>query len=98
MQIARRAELFVRTLPGMRSESLTDDQVGVIAAKVRPMLRYLARLENRMKEQAFPDDDRLLVLVRQARRDLQNMHLELHYLSCDDIGRPVNPNDRRGLG
>jgi hypothetical protein len=72
----------------MRSDQLTDAQIGAIAEKIRPMLRYLSRLEKRILEQKFPEDDRLLVLVRAARSGFQALHMELHYLSCENIGRP----------
>jgi hypothetical protein len=72
----------------MRSDQLTDAQIGMIAEKIRPMLRYLSKLENRILEQNFPEDDRLLVLVRAARTAFQGLHMELHYLTCDNIGRP----------
>jgi hypothetical protein len=72
----------------MRSDQLTDAQIGAIAEKIRPMLRYLSKLEKRILEQNFPEDDRLLVLVRAARSDFQGLHMELHYLSCENIGRP----------
>ncbi len=52
------------------------------------MMAYLARLEKRMSEQSFPDADPLLKLVRETRVKLQDLHLELHYLSCDNVGRP----------
>ncbi len=76
----------------MRSDQLTDDQLSALAARVRPMMAYLARLEKRMRDQQFSDDDRLLVLVCRAREKLQDLHLELHYLSCDNVGRPPAPS------
>jgi len=35
-----------------------------------------------------PDDDRLLLLVREAQKALQSLCMEIHYLSCDGVGRP----------
>lgn len=72
----------------MRSEQLTERQLEALAARVRPMLTYLVRLEARMEQQGFSKDDRLLRLVRDARRAVHDVHLELHYLSCDGVGRP----------
>ncbi len=35
-----------------------------------------------------PHDDRLLVLVRQERKAIHDVNLELHDPSCDGVGRP----------
>jgi hypothetical protein len=78
----------VCTLPPMRSAQLTEYQLDEIAKRIWPALNYLGRLEQRMRDEQFPDSDRLLVLVKQANRAVFDVHLELHYLSCDGVGRP----------
>ncbi|REK08958.1 MAG: hypothetical protein DWQ37_19020 [Planctomycetota bacterium] len=77
----------------MRSEQLTEAQLESLVASVRPMLRYLGRLEKRMEAQGFPADDRLLRLVRETRQAAHDLALELHYLSCDGVGRPRRQPD-----
>ena len=59
----------------MRSDQLTDAQLSALAAHVRPMMSWLAKLEKRMQEQAFPPSDPLVAKVRQAREALQGLHL-----------------------
>lgn len=71
--------VFGRTLPAMRSEHLTEQHLEALAERIRPMLNYLDRLERRMEKQGFPVDDRLLVLVREARKAVHDANLELHY-------------------
>ena len=72
----------------MRSEQLTDDQLSALAAKLRPMLAYLGKLEKRMEQTGFAEGDRLLVVVREARKAMLDTCTEVHYLSCDGVGRP----------
>ena len=43
---------------------------------------------------AFPDDDRLLLLVREAQKALQALCMEIHYLSCDGVGKPRKGNEK----
>ena len=72
----------------MRSEQLTEAQLDALFERLRPTLAYLTRLQKRMDKRAFPDDDRLLLLVREAQNALQALCVEIHYLSCDNVGRP----------
>ena len=72
----------------MRSEHLTERQLEALAVRIRPMLTYLVRLEARMEKRGFSHDDRLMQLVREARKAVHDLNLELHYLSCDGVGRP----------
>jgi hypothetical protein len=72
----------------MRSEQLTECQLEALATRIRPMLTYLVRLEVRMEKRGFSNNDRLLQVVREARKAVHDVNLELHYLSCDGVGRP----------
>jgi len=56
--------------------------------RLRPTVDYLSRLQKRMDKRGFPDDDCLLLLVCDAQKALQSLCMEIHYLSCDGVGRP----------
>jgi hypothetical protein len=74
----------------MRSDQLTTDQLAAIDARVRPMLEYLAQLEQRMHQRKFPADDPLFALVTEARNCAQGLTVELSYLSPDgQVSKPV---------
>ena len=72
----------------MRSDHLTEYQIDELAKRIWPMLNYLVRLERRMEKEGFPHDDKLFILVRDARKAVQDVNLELHCLSRDGVGRP----------
>ena len=72
----------------MHSDQLTQAQLDTLFERLRPTLSYLSRLQKRMDVRAFPDDDRLPLLVRDGQKALQALCMEMHYLSCDGVGRP----------
>ena len=71
----------------MDRESVTKDQAKTINASVQPSLAYLFRLRERMTKTGFPPDDPLLKLVDKAYDSMHRLFIELHYLSCDGVGR-----------
>jgi len=72
----------------MRSDQLSQAQLDALFERLRPTAGYLSRLQSRMDNRDFTDDDRLLLLVREAQKALQALCMEIHYLSCDGVGRP----------
>ncbi len=56
------------------------------------MMAWLAKLERRMEEQGFAPNDPLLMRMREARKAMLDACIELHYLSCDGVGRPPREN------
>ena len=72
----------------MDRDSVTKDQAKTINASVQPTLGYLYRLRERMTKTGFPQGDPLLKLVDQAYGSMHRLFIELHYLSCDGVGRP----------
>jgi hypothetical protein len=79
--------VYAHIVSVMQSEQLTQCQFEALAARIRPILTYLVRLEGRMEKRGFSNNDRLMQLVREARKAVHDVNLELHYLSCDGIGR-----------
>jgi ABC-type sugar transport system substrate-binding protein len=62
---------------------LTTPQVGAYDDIVK------TALDKRMRDVGFDDQDRLRKLVADAHKALVDVNLELHYLSCDGVGRPT---------
>jgi hypothetical protein len=54
----------------------------------QPSLAYLFRLREPMVKRGFPPADPLLMLVEKAYDSMHRLFVELHYLSCDGVGRP----------
>jgi hypothetical protein len=67
----------------MRSDQLTRKQYEVLKEQIRQQLRYLNRLQSRMSKRGFLHGEPLLQRVIEARAAMHNLHIELHYLSCD---------------
>lgn len=66
----------------------TWEQLDSIRDRVRPMLGYFSRLENRMEAKGFTPDDRLFQRVLAAQDDLHRVTIKLHYRACDGgVGR-----------
>ena len=72
----------------MDSRKLTADQADRMVAGLAPGRRYISKLKARMEQRKFPADDKLYVLTLEAQRALQDLFVELHYLSCQSgVGR-----------
>jgi hypothetical protein len=51
------------------------------------MLAYLHELRSRLDYKRFPPDDRLRQLVIDAYNAVHALNVELHYLTCRNVGR-----------
>jgi hypothetical protein len=72
----------------MDRDSITKDRAKAINASVQPSLGYLYQLRERMVKTGFPPGDPLITLMDQAYDSIHRLFIELHYLSCDGVGRP----------
>jgi hypothetical protein len=79
----------------MDRDSVTKDQTKKINASVQPSLNYLFRLRERMVKKGFPPNDPLMKLVKNAYDCVQRLFIELHYLSCDGVGRPSESGSKK---
>jgi hypothetical protein len=78
----------------MRSDQLTRRQCEVLKEQIRRQLSYLNHLQARMIKRRFVQGDPLLQRVIDARAAMHNLHIELHYLSCDGgVGRLPRQRD-----
>jgi hypothetical protein len=77
---------------GMDSRDLTAAQADAILKRLAPMVCYLAKLRDRMGKRAFPPDDELFALAKQAHDAMHNLSIRTHYLSCrHGVGQPSGP-------
>ena len=74
----------------MTGDDLTREQVDKLGESLRPAANYLARLVQRM-DQEFPPDDPLLKHARDAYNAMLTLTQDLHYRSCDGVGRTSRP-------
>ena len=65
----------------MRSSQLKRWQTDAMLKALRPALDYLTRLKNRM-EKKFPPNDELFLIVSRAQAVMQQLCMEIHYISC----------------
>jgi len=73
----------------MTSDQLTKAQAKTIRDALFPGFNYLFRLRQRMEKAGFPPDDKLYQLVCNAYDAAHRLNVEVHYLSCDGVGRPA---------
>ena len=72
----------------MNSRTLRPWQARKIREALQTSLGYLTRLQRRMELTGFPPDDRLYVATVKAQHAMQDLLVELHYLSCEGgVGR-----------
>jgi hypothetical protein len=76
-------------LSGMDSRNLTKRQAEQLLEDLRPMAVYLHRLQARMIERGFPPGDPLLQFVSTTYDGMRDLLAEAHYLTCDNVGRPM---------
>jgi len=67
----------------MKGSDLKRWQTDKMSAQLRPTLAYLCRLQARMEKRGFTADDNLYRLVCTAQGIMQELVMDLHYLSCD---------------
>ena len=80
----------------MDSHDLRPNQAERLGAQVRPMLRYVNRLCERMIRLQFPVNDPLQLAAVKARAAMQDLHMAAHYASCrHGVGRPESNEARR---
>lgn len=65
------------------STRLRPWQWAAILAALRPMLRYLNRLQDRACKSGFPGDDPLLPILRKAIDGIHHLTVHVHYAECD---------------
>jgi hypothetical protein len=72
----------------MKGDNLTRGQADALKERLGPTLDYLGRLQVRMEKRGFPSDDRLYQIVCKAQAVMQELVMEIHYISCaDKVGR-----------
>ena len=76
----------------MTSDDLTKSQAKVISKALFPGVNYLVRLKTQMEKSGFPGDDELYQLVCKAYEASNRLSNEVHYMSCDGVGRPPRPD------
>jgi hypothetical protein len=67
----------------MTSADLTATQAKIVYLALRPAHWYLAKLQQRMAERDFPPTDRLLIRVKAARRAMDDLCEDLHFVACN---------------
>ncbi len=63
-----------------------------------PKVNYLVRLRKRMVEVGFPPNDKLYLLMCKAYNAMQQLSVEVHYLSCDGVGNPARKEEDESAG
>ena len=72
----------------MTSDDLTRSQAKFISESLFPGVNYLVRLKTQLEKSGFPGDDYLYKLVCEAYETSWRLSLEVHYMSCNGVGRP----------
>jgi hypothetical protein len=67
----------------MRINDLTKEHLAAIESAIGPALDYLNRLQRRLQNSFFPDDDPLCSSTGEAKRALQAMLNEIRGASAD---------------
>jgi hypothetical protein len=72
----------------MDRTDVKKSQAKQISQAMFPKINYLFRLRESMEKVGFPPNDKLYLLVCNAYEAMQELSVEVHYLSCDGVGRP----------
>jgi hypothetical protein len=79
----------------MNRDDVTKAQAKRIYAALWSSANYLARLRRRMEQRRFPHVDPLYVRVCATNEELNRLMMDLHYLSCDGVGRPAEDDGEK---
>ena len=77
----------------MDRTTITRNDAKAVSEVIRKNLGYLSRLRERMRVVGFPHDDLLLKKVDAAYDAMHRLSVELHYMTCDGVGRPDNSEE-----
>ena len=72
----------------MNRDDITKSLAKKICQALFPPTNYLLRLRHRMESRGFPMEDPLYKAVCAAYEAVNRLRIEMHYLSCDGVGRP----------
>jgi hypothetical protein len=79
----------------MDSSKLTTEQAARLSKSLYPHLNYLCRMRRRMELIGFPPGDPLFLLVSRAYDSLQQLSVEVHYMSCGSgVGKPSSERQK----
>lgn len=79
----------------MDSNDLTAEQCKILQGQLAPSQRYLHDLLERIRQNAWPKEDKVRQLVETAHDAVFALNVELHYLSIGSgVGR--QPRSRKG--
>lgn len=70
----------------MDRHNLTAEQCQKMHDAIAPTLGYLSRLKRRIDDGRFPPDDALRRDVADAQAALMKLTMQLHYLTCGNVG------------
>jgi hypothetical protein len=68
----------------MKTEDLSPEQLEKLYAAIWPRMNYIVRLEKRLKELGFKEEEPLRAKVLAARNAMQALHIQIHYARCAD--------------
>jgi hypothetical protein len=72
----------------MDSSDVTKDQARQMHRSLFKLANYLWKTTNRMERRGFPLDDDLYRRTKAAYDAVCSLCMELHYMSCDGVGKP----------
>lgn len=64
----------------MNSQQLAEWQVGKLFKRVQQELHFLDKLEGRMHQKHFPDNDPIYAAAKKAREAVRELSVQLSYL------------------
>lgn len=71
----------------MKSADLTPEQIQTLLTRAEADLGYYAQLQERMRLQQFPADDKMRTLIDRVHGELQAWRMMLHYRIVDERRR-----------
>lgn len=79
----------------MNRHDLSKEQCQKMHDALAPTLGYLSKLQRRIDDERFPQDDALRRDVADAHAAMMKLTMQLHYLTCGNVGQRVPANTRR---